>query len=320
MKVLVTGGYGFIGRHLVNSLIQCGYEVSTLDIRTRLLHTNDTIPNSKHYVVDITNREQVDNCFNEVKPDIVYHLASKVSVRQSVIDPHDDFNVNVFGSLNIILSCLKYNVKRLLFSSSGGTVYGSVLLPSEERDVLNPESPYGISKQTVENLIKFYCSENLDNVPTYTILRFANVYGPYQDAGGDCGVISIFIEKMMKNKDIHIFGTGEQVRDYIYVQDVVDASIRALENGENEIFNIGTGKETTLLKLNKVISKSLNYTKEPIFLPPKTGELFYNCLDITKAKSRLKLKNLFDLETGLKFTLDFYRTLNLDSTFDIIKR
>lgn len=303
MKILITGGYGFIGRHLATTLTRIGHDVSTLDIAPTLLYTNDHINEMKHYVGDITDRNYIDEVFKHCQPEAVYHLASKVSVRQSVLDPISDFNTNVMGSLNIILACQKYKVKRLLFSSSGGTVYGPVLQPSRESDTLNPVSPYGISKQAVENLIRFYFSENTDSETSYTILRYANVYGPYQNVNGDCGVISIFADKMAKNEPVTIFGDGQQVRDYVYVQDVVDSSIRALENAKNETYNIGTGKETTILELFSILAKKLNYMQTPTFELAKTGELFYNCLNINKGIIRLSMKNLFNLETGLEFTL-----------------
>lgn len=303
MKILVTGGYGFIGRHLVNTLTRIGHDVSTLDIAPTLLYTNDHIDQTKHYIGDITDQKYIDDVFLHCKPEAVYHLASKVSVRQSVLDPISDFNTNVMGSLNIILACQKYKVKRLLFSSSGGTVYGDYGRPARETDALDPVSPYGISKQAVENLIRFYFSENTDSVTSYTILRYANVYGPYQNINGDCGVISIFADKMSKNEPVTIFGNGEQVRDYIYVQDVVDTSVRALENAKNEIYNIGTGKETTILELFNILAKKLNYNQQPVFDSAKSGELFYNCLNVTKGIIQLSMRNLFNLEAGLEFTL-----------------
>lgn len=302
-KILVTGGAGFIGSNIVDELIFKKYTVAIID---NLVTGNIRNINKKatFYKVSICDKYEIDRIFKKEKFDIVIHLAAQLDVRKSVLDPCFDADVNIKGTLNILEACKNNKVKKIIFSSSGGTIYGECGLKApDEQAIAKPLSPYGVAKLSAEHYIKAY---NALYGLKYTILRYANVYGPRQDVNGEAGVVAIFIGKMTEDKDVFIFGNGKQLRDYIYVKDVVDANIKSLTKGNNEIINIGTQKTFSVNQLIKELSKIINYQKKAIYKPRRSGELFKSFLNISKAKRILGWKPKVDIIEGLKNTVNYF--------------
>jgi len=300
--ILVTGGAGFIGSHLVDALIERGYKVVVIDNLStgKKEHINKK---AKFYKIDICSPRIVE-IFKKEKPEIVFHLAAQINVRRSIENPLKDAKINILGSLNILENCKKFKTQKIIFASSAG-VYGEArTLPTPEDYLVNPDSPYRIAKHTIENYLKFY-KENFGL--KFISLRFSNVYGPRQDPKGEAGVVAIFINKLLKGERPTIFGDGNQTRDFIFVEDSVSACLKAMEyKGKKEIFNIGTGIETSINELYQIISKLLNTKIKPKYAPEKPGDLKRSCLDISFAKRELKWKPKFDLEKGLEKTINSF--------------
>jgi UDP-glucose 4-epimerase len=304
MKVLVTGGAGFIGSNISDALIKNGHKVIVVD---NLSSGKKENINKKgvFYKADIANNKSISSIFNKEKPDIVIHHAAQIDVRKSVENPSFDANINILGSINILQACIKNKTKKIIFASSGGTIYGECSKTApDEKTFPNPLSPYGIAKHSVENYIKFY---SLVFGLKYTILRYANVYGPRQDPHGEAGVVAIFSNLMLSNKPVIVFGDGKQMRDYVFVQDIVEANIKSLTKGDNQIINIGTNKLVSVLELIKVMSKITKYQNQPIIKPKRAGELFKSFLNINKAAKILNWKPKVKLEEGLKETIEFFK-------------
>src|SRR6056297_1143722 len=239
-KILVTGGAGFIGSHIVDKLISQNNKVVIIDNLSTGQKENIN-KKARFYKADITNKK-IKEIFKKEKPDIVFHLAAQINVRKSIQNPLLDTKVNVLGSLNIFQAAKESNVKKIIFSSTGGAIYGKAKqIPTPETCQPKPQSPYGLSKLTTENYLKLY--HKLFNI-NYTILRYSNVYGPRQNTLAEAGVIAIFTKQLLKNKTPVINGQGKQTRDYVYVKDVVSANILSIKKGDNKTFNIGTSKQT----------------------------------------------------------------------------
>jgi UDP-glucose 4-epimerase len=263
---------------------------------------------SKFYKADIFDKKSVSAIFKKEKPDVVIHNAAQIDVRISVADPFFDAKINILGAINILDSCVKTKVKKIIFASSGGTIYGECATSApNEKSQINPLSPYGIAKNSTENYIKFYSAiYDLD----YAILRYSNVYGPRQDSYGESGVIAIFVAKMLYNKDVNIFGDGKQMRDYVYVSDVVNANLKALNKGKNQIINIGTSKAISVNKLAEIIANATGYSKKVVYKPKREGELFKSFLNIDKAKKVLDWMPKTCIEKGIKETIEYFKMRN----------
>ncbi len=303
MKILVTGGAGFIGSHIVDTFIDAGHDVVVIDnLSTGRMENLNT--KAKFYLIDIRSRE-VDRIFEIEKFDAICHQAAQMDVRKSVADPLFDADVNVKGSLNILQNCIKYDIKKFIFASTGGAVYGEQeSYPCDETHPLRPVSPYGITKLTVEKYLFFY---NIEYGLNYTILRYSNVYGPRQNPFGEAGVIAIFAHKLLNNQQAVINGDGKQTRDYIYVADVAKANLKALNDKRNEIYNIGTGVETdvnTIFKIIKEISGSGVKEKHGRALP---GEQRRSVISSKKAEKMLDWKAEVNFNEGIKRTINFFR-------------
>lgn len=302
MKILVTGGAGFIGSNVVDAYIEKGYEVVVVDDLSSGKKENLN-KKAKFYKLDICDKA-LEEVFEE-GIDIVNHHAAQVDVRKSLADPAFDARINIEGSLNILENCRKYKIKKIIFASSGGVIYGECgNLPPNEDSPISPLSPYGVSKYAMECYLSAY--EKIYGLK-YTALRYGNVYGPRQDPYGEAGVVAIFSGKMLNNEEVNIFGDGEQVRDYVYVGDVVKANILCLENGDNEIFNIGTSKATSVNQLFSEMKELTQYSKEAVYKPARAGELMRSSLDVGKAEQKLGWKAEVNLREGLKKTIDFFR-------------
>ncbi len=297
MKILVTGGAGFIGSNIVDRYISEGHSVVVID---NLSTGSEKFINkeAKFYKTDIVDKK-IKEIFKKEKPDIVNHHAAQIDIRKSVSDPVFDAEVNIVGSLNILQNCIDAGVKKVIFASSGGAVYGEPeYLPAPETHKAQPLSPYGVAKLTIENYIiamNAY-SGKLD----YTVLRYANVFGPRQNLLGEAGVCSIFLGKMKNNEDCILYGYGDAIRDYVYVGDVAEANICALTKGSCGFYNIGTGVGTKVREVYDVIKSLTGYKKEPKLQPLRAGELQKIYLDYSKAKKELEWEPKVFLKEGLE--------------------
>jgi len=302
MKILVTGGAGFIASHITDSYIKLGHDVVIVDNLSTGKKENIN-PKATFYEVDIRSPE-LGKIFEKEKPEIVCHHAAQMDVRVSVEKPQYDADVNIAGLLNILQNAYKTGVKRIIFASSGGVVYGDTnQLPCTEELPKKPLSPYGIAKWTSELYLNFYASVlGME----YVALRYANVYGPRQ-AGGEAGVIAIFIKQMLKNKQCLIFGDGTQLRDYVYVADVVRANVAALTKGKNIGINIGTSVPTSVNKLYDNIAEIMDFNIKAKHMAARPGELYKNYLDNSLARKILDWEPKIELISGLKKTIDFFK-------------
>lgn len=302
---LVTGGAGFIGSYVVDSLILRGLNVIVIDNLTTGQKENLVHKDVVFVEDDITNREMVEHVFELHKPRFVFHLAAQISVSKSVREPVFDAQQNIIGTLNLLEAAQKNKTEKFILSSTGGAMYGDdpQTIPTTERSPEKPTTPYGIAKLAGERYLKFYHREYGLH---YTILRYANVYGPRQNPYGEAGVVAIFTEKMIKNEPVIINGDGRYIRDYIYVEDVANANMLAMENGKEEIYNIGTGKGTDVVELFKITKHINHYNQEAQFGPERSGDLRKSILDSTKAENELNWKPHFSLEQGLIQTHDYF--------------
>lgn len=297
MKVLVTGGAGFIGSHTAQLLLNKGFEVVIVDnLRTGKVVNKDAV----FYQVDICS-EELGQVFTLERPDYVIHLAAQVSVQESLADPLIDGQINILGTINLLNFCVQYNVKKFIYASSAA-VYGiPEALPLDEGHPTVAESFYGLSKLTVEEYLRLYKQHFGLN---FTVLRYSNVYGTGQLLSGEGGVVAIFINNLLQNKVPMIFGTGEQSRDFIYVSDVAKANVLALTSGDNKILNISTNTATTINDLLDRVCSIMNKEVKGLYKPPKDGDLMQSVLSNVKAKNTLKWTPEYSLEEGLKETIN----------------
>jgi UDP-glucose 4-epimerase len=302
-KVLITGGAGFIGSNIADRLIELGHEVVILDNLATGKKENIN-SSAKFYKFDIRDRALID-IFNSEKPDVVIHNAAQLSVRISVEDPMYDAEVNVLGGLNVFNCSMQSGVKKVIFASSGGTVYGEQqYFPADENHSTNPISPYGVAKLASENYLYYFHKEyGLD----YIALRYANIYGPRQDPLGEAGVVAIFSNKIIKGNSPVINGDGGQTRDYVFVGDAVDANVRAIESSFTGAINIGTSQETNVNELFSMLREFSGKSIEEIHGPAKPGEQYRSVLEYKSANEILGWKPLVPVKDGLKITYDWFK-------------
>jgi len=298
MKAIVTGGAGFIGSTLVDKLIEKGFEVTVIDNLSTGRKEN---LNPKVNFVQKDIRDDLSELFDGA--DYVFHLAAQINVRKSLEEPKEDANINIIGSLNVISESVKAGVKKFIFSSTGGAIYSPKAdPPCKEDSLVEPMSPYGIGKFTIENYLRVF--KNLHDLD-FVALRYSNVYGPRQNNRGEAGVVSIFINKILNDEELNVYGDGKQTRDFVYVKDVASANMLAIESELRGVFNVGTNVETSvnqIVEKLKIISGKevgVKHTAEVV------GELQRNFLDYSKLASN-GWSPKYELDTGLKETYEWF--------------
>lgn len=311
MRILVTGGAGFIGSTVVDALIAHSHDVYVIDDlssgKLSNLESARREAGGDHGVTfhryDIAS-EAIGDLLQQVKPAVVVHMAAQPSVPASVADPVYDAQVNVVGLLRILDACVAADTEKFVFAASGGTIYGPQDdLPVKETAIGRPISPYGITKRAAEDYLRFYRSEyDLD----FMSLALANVYGPRQDPHGEAGVVAIFAEKLVRGEVPMIHGTGEQTRDFIFVDDVADAFVKACTKGSGETCNISTGIETTINELFLIMAERAGFDGDANRGPERQGDVFRNALDPAKASDVLGWKPWTTLDDGLAKTVDWF--------------
>ncbi len=299
MKILVTGGAGFIASHIVDAYVELGHQVVVLDDLSSGRESNVN-PNAELIKLDIQD-ERVGELFAQHKFDLVNHHAAQMDVRRSVAEPKFDAKTNVIGTLNLLENCVRNDVKKFIFASTGGAVYGEQdCFPATEEHPTWPLSPYGITKLTCEKYLFYY--KTVYGLQ-HTIFRYANVYGPRQNPHGEAGVVAIFIEKFFAGDTPIINGDGSQTRDYVFVGDLVRANKAALDLNSSDIYNVGTGRETDVNTIFRILNEATGANIAENHGPGKLGEQLRSCLTYAKAEQQFGWQPEIDLETGLRRTV-----------------
>lgn len=302
MKILVTGGAGFIGSHVVDGFLAAGHEVGVIDDLSTGKRANLN-SNATFYNIDIRSSEIAD-IFAKEKPDVVCHHAAQMDVRRAVREPQFDASVNVVGSVNVLESARQSGVKKIIYASTGGAVYGEpASLPVDEGHAIAPLSPYGLTKHTFEDYLALYrrlyrCA--------YTVLRYPNVFGPRQDPHGEAGVVAIFIQKMLAGEQPTIFGDGTKTRDYVYIDDIVAANLLAID-AKGDVYNLGWGKEVSDYQIFCAVRDALGVTAEPNFGQKRPGEIDRVCLDGQRIYRDLGWQPRVSLAEGVARTVRWHK-------------
>jgi UDP-glucose 4-epimerase len=309
MKVLVTGGAGFIGSHVADQLIKAGHSVCVVD-NLSTGRSSNLNPNVRFYQVDIRSPEMRDVLAAE-HPEVITHHAAQMDVRRSMVDPVFDADVNILGAIRLANLAHEFGVRKFIHISSGGAAYGApVHLPCKEDDPVQPLSFYGASKYTFELYLYIYKqSFGLD----YSVLRYPNVYGPRQDPHGEAGVVAIFAGRMLTGQPVTINGNGEQVRDFVYVEDCARANLLVLVEGSGRVYNLGNGAGTSINEIYTELKNITGYAQEPAYGPAKAGETFRIFLDASRAKEELGWRPTVDLKAGLSKTVEYFQEAELKS-------
>ncbi len=303
MRVLITGGAGFIGSHLADRLLAEGHSVDVVDSLVTGKRENLT-PGATLHAIDMRD-EGLEQVFAEVQPEVVFHLAAHIDVTRSVRDPAYDASINILGSINLLEHCRAHGVRKFIYSGTGGALFGEPRYrPVDETHPVDPISPYGISKHTVEHyLFAYHVNHGLE----YTVLRYPNVYGPRQDPRGEAGVVAIFSLQMLTGQQPVIFGDGSKTRDYCYVSDIVEANIIALNSPVNGVYNLGRGIEVSDLEVFEAVRAAVGADIAPVFAPIRPGEVEHIALDASRAERELGWRWKVGLTEGVAAAVAHYR-------------
>lgn len=306
MSTMVTGGAGFIGSHIVDKLIEKGHKVVIVDDLSTGRKENLN-QKARFYKIDLRSKKDLEKTFKEENIEKVIHQAAQASVIKSTKEPDFDAEVNIIGTINLLECCRRYDTEKIIYASTGGAIYGEPeYLPMDEKHPIKPLSHYGLGKYVAEQYMSLY--QRLYGL-RYTALRYSNVYGPRQDPHGEAGVIAIFTKKLLEDKKPVIYGDGKQTRDFVYVKDVVEANILALEKGENDYCNICTGKQTSVNEVFEMLRKITGKNTKAEYEKERKGEIRYCSLDYTKAQKTLNWKPKTRIEEGLKETVDYFKEM-----------
>src|SRR5713101_3531126 len=306
MRILVTGGAGFIGSHIVDQCVALGHEVAVID---NLWEEGggkeqNLNPEARFFRADITDDAALQSIFDEVRPEVVSHQAAQHSVAISTKNPQLDASVNVLGLLNVLTNCTRVGTRKIVFASSGATYGTPARLPIDEEVVQRPESPYGITKMVAEHYLRYWQEAN---GLSYTALRYGNVYGPRQDPNGEAGVIAIFAKRFLNHESVRIDWDGEQKKDYVFVGDVALANLLAIEQGDNDIFCVGTGGAASVNELYDALAAIIGYKPEIVRAPKRPGDIYLTYFDYQKAERVLGWKPHTTLKVGIEKTVEFFR-------------
>jgi len=305
MRILVSGGAGFIGSHTVDALIAAGgHEVSIIDDLSAGKR-EQVNPRARFYQADVRDAAAVRGLFERERPETLVHLAAQMDVRRSVADPAFDAQVNLVGFLNLMEAGRAHGLRRVVFSSTGGAIYGEQdTFPCDEDHPLRPVSPYGVAKLATEKYLFFYRAQyGID----YVAMRYANVYGPRQDPHGEAGVVAIFCGRILEDRAVTIYGDGNQTRDYVFVADVMRANVAAVASPASGAFNIGTGIETDVNQLYAVLARSAGTSRAPEYAPARPGEQMRSVILPARAAKELGWRPQVELADGLAQTLRYFR-------------
>lgn len=303
MKIVVTGGAGFIGSHLVDRLIQEGHEVAVVDNLSTGKRRNLN-KSARFYKLDIQS-SRLERVFRRERPLLVIHLAAQVAVRRSVEDPIFDAQVNILGTLNLLEQAVKYGTRKIIFASSGGAIYGEQeVFPAPELHPTRPLSPYGISKLSGEHYLAYY--QRVSGIQ-HVILRYSNVFGPRQDPEGEAGVVAIFTRKMLDGEQPIINGNGRQTRDFVFVDDVVEANLAVMGKEVQGIYNVGTAEETTINDLFRILVELTKAGCKELHGPAMKGEQARSVVDISTLRHEVGWEPRVSLREGLRRTVEFFR-------------
>lgn len=302
-KILVTGGAGFIGSHVVDAYVAARHEVIVVD-NLSSGRREQVPPNVRFVEMDIRD-PSLRSVFERERPQIVNHHAAQSSVSVSVSNPRLDAEVNIIGTLNLLTHCLEFKTRRVIFASTGGAIYGEPdRIPVDENHPTRPISPYGLSKLVGELYLQEFSRRGLE----WAVLRYSNVYGPRQDPHGEAGVVAIFAQAMLEGRTPTIFGDGGQTRDFVYVEDVAAANVRALDAPPGQIANIGTGTETTVNDLFKKLADLCGFRGNATYAAPRAGDVKHTALSVARANAWLKWTPQVGLDEGLSRTVGWFRS------------
>lgn len=303
MNILVAGGAGFVGSHVVDSLLASGHQIAVIDdISTG--NRNNLSGEVELIEMDLRS-DALEAVFQRLRPQIVFHLAAQASVPRSMADPLEDARINVLGTINLLERSRSAGVRRVVYSSTGGALYGEPeQVPCTEEHPIRPLSPYGLSKYIGEKYVDLY--GRLYGLE-YVILRYANVYGPRQDPFGEAGVVAIFAQRMINGENVIVFGDGTQERDFVYVGDVARANLLALEMGNGCALNIGSGIGVSINSLFQRLCESTGYIRQPTYTEPRMGDVYKITLSCSLARCKLDWEPKFPLEEGIRLTVDSIR-------------
>lgn len=299
MRILVTGGAGFIASHVVDAYIAAGHDIAIVDDLSTG-HRANVNPKARFYEMDIRDAA-LAGVFENERPDVVNHHGAQMSVRVSVDEPLRDASINIVGTLNLLECARSAGVRKVVYISTGGAAYGEPrYLPCDEDHPIDPLCPYGISKHTPEHYLALY--HRLYGMD-FTVLRYPNVYGPRQDPYGEAGVIAIFAGQMLRGERVVINGTGEQERDFVAVRDIATANLAALSLGGGQVINLGSGRGTSVNEIFFALAEIIGYRQPPLFGPAKSGEVFKIYLTGGKAQNLLRWRPTIALDAGLAETV-----------------